>query len=132
MKRLFDLGNRILKNRLIILDTLSQEQLSKLYRSCDIFSLPSKNEAFGNVIIEAMASGLPAVVTNDEGFKWMVSEKGGTLVDVTNIGSYAKALEEAYEKNFGDGPQKQAQKFSWHVIEEKYLKLCESILKGTR
>lgn len=127
-KRLSDLGNKILKDRIIFIDTLNHEELSKLYRSCDVFSLPSKNEAFGNVIIEAMGSGLPVVATNDPGFEWMVGERGGILVDVTDEEAYAGALQEAFEKNFGDGPLKQAQNFSWDVVTKEYMKLCESIL----
>jgi len=127
-KRLSDLGNKILKNRIIFIDTLNHEDLSKLYRSCDVFSLPSKNEAFGNVIIEAMASGLPVVATNDPGFEWMVGGRGGILVDVTDEEVYADALQEALEKNFDDGPRKQAQKFSWEIVAEEYIKLCEDIL----
>jgi len=127
-QRLFDLGQKLLPNRLIFLDTLSQEELSNLYRSCDIFSLPSKNEAFGNVLIEAMASGLPAVATNDEGFKWIVGDGGGILVDVTDAKAYAKALQKAYERDFGNGPEKQAQRFSWRVVAGKYNELIKSVL----
>ena len=127
-KRLSDLGNKILKDRIIFIDTLNHEELSKLYRSCDVFSLPSKNEAFGNVIIEAMASGLPVVATYDPGFEWILGERGGILVDVTDEEVYADTLQEAFEKNFDDGPRKQAQKFSWDVVTQEYIKLCESIL----
>jgi glycosyltransferase involved in cell wall biosynthesis len=35
------------------------EELSAIYRSADIFVFPSKTDTFGNVMIEAMASGLP-------------------------------------------------------------------------
>jgi glycosyltransferase involved in cell wall biosynthesis len=131
-KRLSDLGNKILKNRILFLDTLNHDELSKLYRSCDVFSLPSKNEAFGNVIIEAMASGLPVVATNDPGFEWMVGQKGGILVDVTDEQAYARALHEAFEKNFENGPRNQAQNFSWEVVVQEYIKLCESILKDKK
>lgn len=127
-QKLFDLGNKILKDRIIFLETLSQEELAELYRSCDVFSLPSKNEAFGNVLIEAMASGLPVVATDEEGFKWIVSDKGGIFVDVTDTQAYARALQEAYEREFGDGPEKQAQKFSWQIVGQKYKKLIESVL----
>ncbi len=75
-----------------------------------------------------MASGLPVVATNDPGFKWMVGERGGILADVTDEEAYANTLQEAYEKNFGDGPRRQAQNFSWDAVSQEYIKLCESIL----
>lgn len=127
-KRLMDLGNRLLKGRLIFLGNLSQEELSALYRSCDVFSLPSKNEAFGNVLIEAMASGLPVVATNDSGFQWILGNRGGITVDVEDIPAYAAALKDAYEGNFREGPERQAQKFSWQVVTQKYEEVIKSIL----
>jgi glycosyltransferase involved in cell wall biosynthesis len=92
--------------------------------------LPSKNEAFGNVLIEAMASGLPVVATDDEGFRWIVEDRGGILVDVTDSHAYAQALQEAFERDFGDGPEKQAQKFSWQIVAQKYEELIESVLRN--
>jgi len=129
-ERLFKLGSKILKDRLIFLDTLSQEELAKIYRSCDVFSLPSENEPFGNVLIEAMASGLPVVATNNKVFEWIVGNKGGILVDVTDSQAYARALYEAWKKNFGDSPQQQAKKFSWPLVAQKYIEICKDILRS--
>ncbi len=131
-QKLVDLSDQILKNRTLFIDILNQEDLSMLYRSCDVFSLPSKNEAFGNVLIEAMASGLPAVATEEKGFRWIIGDEGGILVDVTNSAAYAQALNEAYERDFGEGPQRQAQRFSWQVVGREYQELIKSVLKGKR
>lgn len=43
------------------------EQLSKLYASADAFVFTSTSETYGNVVIEAMASGLPCVIANGGG-----------------------------------------------------------------
>jgi len=127
-KKLVELGDRLLRNRIVFTGTMSQEKLAKLYRLCDVFSLPSHNEAFGNVLVEAMASGLPVVATHEEGFQWIVGDEGGILVDVTETQAYAQALNKAYASDFGDGPERQAQRFSWQVVIKKYMKLIESIL----
>lgn len=37
------------------------EELSSIYASCDIFAFPSTTETYGNVILEAMSSGLPVI-----------------------------------------------------------------------
>jgi glycosyltransferase involved in cell wall biosynthesis len=128
-KNLVHLGQKILKNRIVFLDTVSQEKLAELYRACDIFSLPSRNEAFGNVLVEAMASGLPVVATDDRGFQWILGKRGGICVDVTSAQAYAQALKNAYEKNFGDGPGKEAQRFSWEKVAHTYLELIDKVIK---
>jgi glycosyltransferase involved in cell wall biosynthesis len=51
---------------------LKEEQLSKAYANMDVFVFPSKTDAFGNVIQEANASGVPAIVTNQGGPKFIV------------------------------------------------------------
>jgi len=43
------------------------EALARWYASADVFVFPSTTETFGNVVLEAMASGLPAVVVNRGG-----------------------------------------------------------------
>jgi phosphatidylinositol alpha 1,6-mannosyltransferase len=48
---------------------LKGEELARAYASADIFAFPSKTETFGNAVLEAMASGLPVLVTNEGGPK---------------------------------------------------------------
>ncbi len=40
---------------------LQGEELSRIYASCDLFAFPSTTETYGNVVLEAMAAGLPVV-----------------------------------------------------------------------
>jgi glycosyltransferase involved in cell wall biosynthesis len=46
---------------------LHGEELSKAYASSDVFLFPSTTDTFGNVIVEAMASGVPVVVSDKGG-----------------------------------------------------------------
>ncbi len=48
------------------------EQLSEAYANMDIFVFPSETDTFGNVIQEANCSGVPAIVTNQGGPKFIV------------------------------------------------------------
>lgn len=98
------------------------------YTACDVFTLPSDSyEAFGIVYLEALASGLPAVATNDSLRREIVGN-AGVLVDPTDIDKYSKALESAASKNWKDMPRNQAKKFSWESVAAQYNKLFESIL----
>ncbi|MCD8740411.1 glycosyltransferase family 1 protein [Mucilaginibacter roseus] len=46
---------------------VDHETLSALYASADVFVFPSVSEAYGNVVLEAMASGLPCVIADGGG-----------------------------------------------------------------
>ncbi len=46
---------------------LSGDPLATLYASCDVFVFPSTTDTFGNVVLEAQASGLPAIVSDAGG-----------------------------------------------------------------
>ena len=46
---------------------ISHQQLAVLYASADVFLFPSVSEAYGNVVLEAMASGLPCVIADGGG-----------------------------------------------------------------
>ena len=46
---------------------LSGEALAAAYRQADLFVFPSKHDTFGQVVMEAMATGLPVVVTDEGG-----------------------------------------------------------------
>jgi glycosyltransferase involved in cell wall biosynthesis len=53
---------------------LRGEPLSRAYADFDLFVFPSHTDAFGNVVQEALASGVPAVVTADGGPKFVIEE----------------------------------------------------------
>ena len=48
--------------------------LSEAYANMDLFVFPSHTDTFGNVVLEALASGVPAIVTRDGGPKTIVHE----------------------------------------------------------
>jgi glycosyltransferase involved in cell wall biosynthesis len=52
---------------------LRGEDLARAYASMDAFVFPSSTDTFGNVVLEAMASGVPAIVTREGGPKYLVN-----------------------------------------------------------
>ena len=116
------LGTRLLGNKFQLVK-VAYGEMPKVYRNADVFTLPSeKSEAFGNVLVEAMASGLPVVANNDSIRREIVGD-AGILVDPIDTDEYARALEKALKVDWGDKSRKQAEKFSWDKIAEKYEKL---------
>jgi glycosyltransferase involved in cell wall biosynthesis len=56
--------------------------LSRAYANMDLFVFPSHTDTFGNVVLEALASGVPAVVTPNGGPRFIVREgETGTIAD---------------------------------------------------
>ena len=103
------------------------DDMPKIYRSCDLFTLASDNEPFGRVFLEAMACGKPVVAPNDDMRKMLIGD-AGKLCDVTNIDAYSKAIQEALEINWGGKPVEQANKFTWEKIAVQYKLVIDSLL----
>lgn len=70
-------------------DHISPHHLPELFAQADIFILASSSEGRPNVILEAMASGLPVIATDIEGVNELVSEATGRLFPVGDSHSLA-------------------------------------------
>ena len=60
------------------------EELAESYANMDVFVFPSRTDTFGNVVLEAFASGVPAVVTAEGGPKFIVKPGISGFVGVTS------------------------------------------------
>ncbi len=127
-KRLTDLGNKLLPGRFKVMG-FEYKDMPKVYAGAGIFTFPTVPwESFGIAMVEAMASGLPVVATDDPIRREIVGD-AGLLVDPTDADKYAAALQKALETKWGDKPRKQAEKFSWDNIAEEYEKLFKTLKK---
>lgn len=73
---------------------LRGEALARAYAGMDVFVFPSHTDTFGNVVLEALASGVPAVVTPDGGPCSLVrdGETGFVVFDGEFTGAVARIL----------------------------------------
>ncbi|MDD5260353.1 MAG: glycosyltransferase [Methylacidiphilales bacterium] len=79
----------------IFTGTLTGEELGAAYASADLFVFPSTTDTFGNVVIEAMSSALPAFVSDVGGPKELVSaETGGRVLPAGDMDAWVAAIEE--------------------------------------
>ncbi|WP_047494027.1 glycosyltransferase [Terriglobus sp. TAA 43] len=63
---------------------LRGEALATAYANMDLFVFPSETDTFGNVVLEALASGVPAAVTDGGGPKFIVTNEGTGIVRSTS------------------------------------------------
>ena len=135
-KEIKELGERLLDNRFKVVE-IAHDKMPDIYNLADVFTLASEpSEAFGMVLIEAMACGLPVVATDDPIRREIVGN-AGLFVDPTNIDLYAEKIKEALNIDWGDKqslaklglgkPRKQAEKFSWDIIASEYEKLFKTL-----
>lgn len=106
------------------------ENVDEYYKSSDIFVLSSAWEGFGNVIIEAMAYGLPIVSTdcNHGPVEILEGTKYGKLVPVGDFSAMANAISELISHNpFSQLSQiKRSSDFSEEKVSQQYYDLILS------
>ncbi len=115
-----------IKNRYII-GIAEYKDIPYYYHLCDLFSLPSKDEPFGIVYLEAMSSNKPIVTTDDETRKEIIGD-AGILCNVENPHDYAKAISECYSRKWDNIPKRRAIiNFDWKKIIDDYEKVIEKV-----
>lgn len=123
-----DLGVR---ERVIFLDKISR--ISSLMRSVDLFVFPSRYEAHPLVVLEAMASGLPAIVSGNFGAESFLGEGGHILKDPNDVDALAAHMNElmqAPEKRraMALAARERALKMQWSTMAKAYLDVYEQLL----
>lgn len=128
-KEIDKLGKKLLgKNYLHI--SVANNQMPEYYRACDLFTMCSESsEAFGIVYLEALSCNLPVVATDDQSRRQIIGDAGLYVKDPQDSKEYSNILQKALTKNWGNLPQKQAQKFDWDKIAKEYNDLFLGLYK---
>ena len=117
-------------NENFIITEVDYKDINYYYNLCDIFSLPSKDEPFGIVYIEAISANKPVVAPDEENRREIIGD-AGLYVNVENVSAYSKALEECYKTDWKDVPKTRAYKFfDWNDISKKYINVINNVLKN--
>lgn len=103
-----------------------KEDLLKIYNECNFFTMPSKNETFGLVYVEALLQGLPILYTTNEGIDGFYYEKIGEKVskeaDMSEIKQTILKMIDNYEE-YEIPTQKLLENHDWRNIALRYQEL---------
>jgi glycosyltransferase involved in cell wall biosynthesis len=114
--------------------TLPADRMPALYRSADALLHMTYAEPFGNVYIEAMASGLPVIAHESEATRWIVANDG-ILVDTDDFDLTARAVTTTLlqGKDHAIGAARStAHRFGWDTIAQQYHDFFGEVLACRR
>lgn len=117
-----------LNKRIIFTGKLNGDILSKAYASSDAFIFPSLTDTFGNVVLEAHASSIPAIVSTQGGPQEIIRvNKTGIVVESDTPEGFAKAMKKfVTDKEFynecKNRTQECAQRYTWDMVLEILMK----------
>ena len=116
----------------------SPEELNQCYVDADAFVLPTRSDAFANVILEAMAAALPVIATDVGGVaEAVVDGETGILVEPKQPDQLASAIQvlandRSLAKRYGRaGQERVLRHFTWTSISDRYIEAysdaCETV-----
>lgn len=108
---------------------------SALYAAADYFICPSRHEPLGNVILEAMANGMPIISTDNNGAQQLLQQdKTGQIVPLDDVDAMATAMQNfiadpAAAKQLGTAAQKfYLENYSADIVCNQYIDFFKKIL----
>ena len=110
---------------------LRGKDLAIAYASADVFVFPSTTDTFGNVIIEAQASGMPVIVSDAGGPKELVEDKASGLVTRSHdVDDFTRAIrtlvaDPALRQRMGERAREGVVNRTWPSAFRKFWSLTE-------
>ncbi|MET3196564.1 glycosyltransferase family 1 protein [Bacillus sp. OAE603] len=124
-------------NQIIYTGYLQKNELAEIYSVSDVMVFPSDTETFGNVVLEAMASGTPVIGANAGGVKNIIRDYStGILCEPKNTLSFCRAIEDCLQQtNMLDRMSKKARDYAltqdWNSILNALVMEYEEIVTPT-
>lgn len=123
-----------LESDVYFLPALDHKHINEIFSIADVFLMPSKNEPFGLVIVEAMAMKVPVIAANRGGPVNLIKHnRTGNLVDIEDsamVASYLKALfkDKYFSKKIAQDAYKYVQReFHWHQKAEQFAQVYREV-----
>lgn len=121
-------------DRFRFLGMKSRADMCGIVAAADLFVLPSYNEGMSLALLEAMAGGLPVVVTDTGGTRELLDGNGYVVpwADPAALAVKLKELIDSPERRSAMGRRSReiAMNFTWRKVTERYLECCERVVAG--
>jgi len=130
-----DLG---IEHQVHLLGMVTGDRKVSLYRSATCFVCPSRREPFANVLLESLASGVPAVATDVGGNREIVRhEENGLLCDPDSPAAIAAAVgrlldDAALAAGLRAGAARLIARFDWDAVADRYIDLYREVIAARR
>ena len=114
----------------------SDEEIARAYRQCSVFVLPTLFEGMPTVVLEAMASGAPIIVSDVGACREMVDKDNGWVIAPGNNESLYQAMKASMsESNLeakGKISMQKSRKFNWSEVTKQTTAHVEFLNMGER
>jgi len=125
-QQFFELVEQLdLHQSVIVTGVLTGDELAALYRLADAFVFPSLKEGWGLVLLEAIASGLPVIISNQPPFTEFISPQQALLVDPEAPSDIAAAMYSILQPELAEllvtQSQPLLQNYSWQASAQLHL-----------
>ncbi|MEW6234460.1 MAG: glycosyltransferase [Candidatus Omnitrophota bacterium] len=126
-------GELRLGERICFHGRMSRDEIARFLPNCDLFVLPSYAEGMSNAALEAMACGLPVLLTDTGGSRELI-EGNGEIVPVGDAEALASALmrmlaQPEIMRRLGVRSRERAETFSWNNVAAQYYDLYGQIAR---
>ncbi|MDH3755594.1 MAG: MSMEG_0565 family glycosyltransferase [Acidimicrobiia bacterium] len=119
----------VMEDDLVLLGTLSDDELPEWFQAADGFVFPSINEGWGLVVLEAMSAGLPVVASDIEVFhEFLVDGENAVMTEASNAVSLAAGMalvedDRELAGRLASEGRRTAAKFSWATTAAQHLEV---------
>jgi teichuronic acid biosynthesis glycosyltransferase TuaC len=119
-------------DRMTLLGRQPSATVAEWMRAADVFCLPSHSEGCPNVIIEALASGMPIVASNVGGIPELVNRTSGILVPPQQPSVLRDALLSALAQDWDTAAIATSFRRGWQEVAEETFRVCRGVFDASR
>jgi len=118
-----------LEDRVILIGACPSQKVAQWLAAANVLALPSYNEGYPNVVIEALSCGRPVIATNVGGILELVNEKSGILIVPRDSRALAAAIEKAMDQSWDEHFISEQFRRGWDEAAVELLGICELALQ---